>query len=98
PGQKISRQRLIVERRSQTAAGERRHLMATKFSRVARAGDFYARRQDVNQVAGLCAKLAAGFNSRGPMGDERRADAAFMAIMLIQTPGSVAGVGPAGAV
>src|SRR5690348_1809325 len=43
-------------------------------------------------------ELTALANPGRPMGDERGANAPFLALMLVKPPGGVAGIGPGGAV
>ena len=53
---------------------------------------------EVHQMPGLASQLCPGFDANRPVNDERRADATFMAVVFIQPPGRIAGVGPGTAV
>src|SRR5690606_37789003 len=65
---------------------------------IIRAGNINARGHDVNEVAGLAFEFAAASGTVGPVGDERRRDAAFVDEMLIHAERRVGGVGPFDAV
>ena len=95
PAERITLERLPIERGHKTAAFHGRYGTAVVHGRVLHAGQFNKRRHQVDNVPRLAFERAAAGYAGRPMRDKRRGDPALVGIVLVEPEGRVAGICPA---
>lgn len=98
PREQLAWQRFVGKGRQQARPLERRDRVVADFRWIRRAAQRDAGGHDVDQVARLVAEFSTCSDARGPVCDQRRADAPFVAVVLVEPKRRVAGIGPAAAV